>query len=48
MVSPVITSYFRMSSLITSYVTSSAQLTMALRVMFGMQPERKKYRVLNT
>lgn len=39
--SPVIRSFFRMSSLMMSYVTSSAQFTMALRAMFGRQPEKK-------
>ena len=38
--SPVIRSFFRMSSLMMSYVTSSEQFTMALRVMFGRQPEK--------
>lgn len=46
--SPVIRSYFRMSSLIMSQVTSSAQFTMALRVMFGIQPRRKERVVFKT
>lgn len=41
---PVISWFFRMSSLMTSYVTSSEQFTMELRATFSWQPVNKQWK----